>query len=261
MAPQAPKLRVAELKRDEAGKGLVRIDEEAMRDLGLAADDVVEIVGRRRTVAVVRPGYAEDRGAGIIRMDGWTRKNAGVSVGERVEVRRVEAKRAVFVKLVSAEVRLTVDENFVAYVKRRLLGRPLVEGDTVPVPVLKHVMPFIVAVTEPRGPVVVSEDTRVVVLGEPGPSIRQLLVSPTSVKLGGKVAVAGLVRPVLPGVRVRLSYRRPSGSRVEREVKADEEGLFTDVVVVDEAGAWIVKAQVPGGGEQSELYALFLVEE
>jgi len=71
MAPQAPKLRVAELKRDEAGKGLVRIDEEAMRDLGLAAGDVVEIVGRRRTVAVMRPGYPEDRGAGIIRMDGW----------------------------------------------------------------------------------------------------------------------------------------------------------------------------------------------
>ena len=91
MTSQAPKLRVAELKRDETGKGLVRIDEVAMRDLGLAAGDVVEIVGR--TVAMVRPGYPEDSGAGIIRMDSWTRKNAGVSVGEGVEVRRVEAER------------------------------------------------------------------------------------------------------------------------------------------------------------------------
>jgi Cell division protein 48 (CDC48), N-terminal domain. len=69
-------LKVGELRHNEAGRGRVRIDEEAMEQLGLTAGDAVEIEGRRKTVAIVWPGYSEDRGTGLIRWTGG-RENAG----------------------------------------------------------------------------------------------------------------------------------------------------------------------------------------
>ncbi|MEM4062198.1 MAG: CDC48 family AAA ATPase, partial [Desulfurococcaceae archaeon] len=160
-------LKVAELRHNEAGRGRVRIDEEAMEKLGLAPGDAVEIEGRRKTVALVWPGYAEDRGTGIIRMDGWTRKNAGVSIGEKVRVRRAEIKAAELVKLSPTSMTLTVDENFIAYAKKRLLDRPIIEGDIVQVPVLRQNIPFTVVATKPPGAVVITENSRVIILEKP----------------------------------------------------------------------------------------------
>jgi len=160
-------LKVGELRHNEAGRGRVRIDEEAMEKLGLTAGDAVEIEGRRKTVAIVWPGYSEDRGTGLIRMDGWTRKNAGVSIGEKVKVRKAEVKAAEMVKLAPTSMSLTVDDNFVMYVKKRLLDRPIMEGDVVQVPVLGQMIPFTVVAAKPSGPVVVSENSRVVILEKP----------------------------------------------------------------------------------------------
>ena len=160
-------LKVGELRHNEAGRGRVRIDEEAMEQLGLTAGDAVEIEGRRKTVAIVWPGYSEDRGTGLIRMDGWTRKNAGVSIGEKVKVRKAEVKAAEMVKLAPTSMSLTVDDNFVMYVKKRLLDRPIMEGDVVQVPVLGQMIPFTVVAAKPSGPVVVSENSRVVILEKP----------------------------------------------------------------------------------------------
>ncbi|MEM4679594.1 MAG: CDC48 family AAA ATPase [Thermofilaceae archaeon] len=160
-------LKVAELRHNEAGRGRVRIDEDAMEKLGLAPGDAVEIEGRRKTVALVWPGYAEDRGTGIIRMDGWTRKNAGVSIGEKVRVRRAEIKAAELVKLSPTSMTLTVDENFVTYAKKRLLDRPIIEGDIVQVPVLGQNIPFTVVATKPPTAVVITENSRLVILEKP----------------------------------------------------------------------------------------------
>jgi transitional endoplasmic reticulum ATPase len=160
-------LKVGELRHNEAGRGRVRIDEEAMEQLGLTAGDAVEIEGRRKTVAIVWPGYSEDRGTGLIRMDGWTRKNAGVSIGEKVKVRKAEVKAAEMVKLAPTSMSLTVDDNFVMYVKKRLLDRPIMEGDVVQVPVLGQMIPFTVVSTKPPGAVIVTENTRMVILEKP----------------------------------------------------------------------------------------------
>ena len=160
-------LRVAEVRHNEAGRGRVRIDEIAMRRLGITPGDVVEIEGRKKTVAIAWPGYADDKGEGIIRMDGWTRKNAGVSLGDKVKVRKAKVKSATSVRLAPTSLTLTVDENFSAYVKKRLLDRPLVEGDIVQVPVLGQIIPFTVLSTKPGGPVIVTEDTHLIILEKP----------------------------------------------------------------------------------------------
>ncbi len=57
--------------------------------LGLTAGDVVQIEGKKRTVAIVWPGYAEDANRGLIRIDGTMRRNAQVGIDEKVAIRKV----------------------------------------------------------------------------------------------------------------------------------------------------------------------------
>jgi len=160
-------MKVLEVRQHEAGRGRVRIDEDAMEALGISAGDVVEIEGKKKTVAVAWPGYAEDKGKGIIRMDGWTRKNAGVSIGDKVKVRKAEVKPATFVRLAPVSMTLAVDENFIAYVKKRLLDRPIIEGDVIQIPVLGQVIHFTVTNIKPKGVVVVTDKTQLKILERP----------------------------------------------------------------------------------------------
>ena len=160
-------LRVAEAKQKDVGRGKVRIDINILRMIGVEPGDVVEIEGRRKTAAIAWPGYPEDQGLDIIRMDGLIRKNAGVSIGEKVIVRKADAKPATLVKLAPANFNIAVDPGFVNYVRKRLLNYPVVEGDTVMIPVLSQAIPFIVVQTKPQGVVIITHDTQIVVLERP----------------------------------------------------------------------------------------------
>jgi SpoVK/Ycf46/Vps4 family AAA+-type ATPase len=131
MANGEVKLKVGELTaKDEAGRGIVRMDSEAMRKIGVKEGDIVELEGTRKTAAIVRRAYPADIGLNIIRMDGITRKNSGVGVGESVIVRRAEPIEARKVVLAPGEpgVILHVAPDLI---KQNLLGRPLVKGDIV----------------------------------------------------------------------------------------------------------------------------------
>ncbi|MCD6409935.1 MAG: CDC48 family AAA ATPase [Candidatus Verstraetearchaeota archaeon] len=165
-------LRVAESKQRDVGRGKVRIDADAMRAIGVNVGDIVEIEGRRKTAAIVWPAYAEDQGLGIIRMDGIIRKNAGVGMGDKVIVRKANAKVATLVKLAPLSFTITVDPGFVNFVKRRLTDMPVVEGDNVMIPVLGQAIPFTVIATKPAGVVIISESTNLVILEKPAEQAR-----------------------------------------------------------------------------------------
>ena len=62
-------------------------------DLDLKPGDIIEISGESKTAAVVWRCRPEDANLGVIRVDGIIRKNAGVSLGDRVEIRKVEVKK------------------------------------------------------------------------------------------------------------------------------------------------------------------------
>lgn len=253
MEGQAAEVVVEYLSREDVDKGVVRLDEEVMQKLGLSRGDVVEIEGSRRTVARVWPGYEADRGRGVLRVDRWALENAGLALGSKARVRKVSAPPAKLVRLNPSQ-ELKVDVNLIAYVRHRLLGRALVEGDKVAVQILGQAVPFEVVETEPKGPVFVDEMTSVEVF--PFAALKVLLVSPSHVKLGGRVAVAGAVEPPLKGVAIRLTIRKPKSGKIVRTLASDEEGVFVDMITADEEGPWLVKAQTRG----CESWALFLVE-
>ena len=144
-------LRVGDAKQRDVARGIARIDQQTMERLRVSAGDVIEIIGKKRTSAIAWPAYSEDQGKGIIRIDGFTRKNAGVSINEYVTVRRAEVRDAISIVLAPIDMRLNVDEDFTNFVKNRLMERTFVEGDTTLVMMLGHPVQFTVMKTRPRG--------------------------------------------------------------------------------------------------------------
>ena len=124
------KLRVAEALKRDVGRGIVRFDKKYQKQLGVEPGDIVELIGERSTAAIVANPHPDDKGLDIIRMDGYIRRNAGVSIGDYVTVAKAEVQEAKKVVLAPAQkgvfIQLPGD-----MVKGNLLGRPVVKGDLV----------------------------------------------------------------------------------------------------------------------------------
>jgi len=161
-------LRVAEARTRDVGRGIVRIDRQSMRKLGVEPGDAVEIEGKKSTVAIVWPLPLEDEGVGIIRMDGIIRKNAGVTLGDVVKVRKAKLSPARRITLApSFKLGIQVTPDLIEYVKSRLIGRPLKRGDVVEIPFFNTALQFTVVNTVPPGPVQVVGTTEINLRTEP----------------------------------------------------------------------------------------------
>src|SRR5665647_2809921 len=114
-----------------------------MQKLGVSSGDVIEFSGKKKTSAIAWPAYPEDLDPNVMRIDGFLRKNADVSINEYVAVRKAEVKNALRIVLSPVDMRLNVDEAFANFVKTRLMDRPFVEGDKTPVMMLGHSVQFL----------------------------------------------------------------------------------------------------------------------
>jgi len=155
------RLKVAEAKQRDVGRGIVRIGREDMKKLGVSIGDFVEIVGRRRTVGIVWMGYPEDEGMGIIRMDGMTRHNANVSIGDIVTVKKAHVIPAKSITLAPVDEPIRFSGDFSMYVKRHLVGRAVARGDTVVIPVLNVALRMVVVSTTPEVIVQITDETEI----------------------------------------------------------------------------------------------------
>ncbi len=160
------RLKVAEAKQRDAGYGIARIDKEMGASIGLLTGDLIEIRGRKLAAATLWLGYAEDREKDIVRIDGYTRNNAGVSLSDYVIVRKAQAKEALQVKLAPFNSRMEPDENFVRLIKSRLIDFPVVARNVVPVHFFGNLFSFVVAQTRPAGIVRITPRTKIVIQGK-----------------------------------------------------------------------------------------------
>ncbi|MCD6235788.1 MAG: CDC48 family AAA ATPase [Thaumarchaeota archaeon] len=159
-------LRVAEARQRDIGRKIARVDSRAMRELGLSPGDLIEIIGRKSTVAIVWPPYKEDDGMGLIRIDGEIRKNAGVSVGDYVRIRKAYAKPATKIVLAPFET-LPFVGDFSRIVRSQLMNLPVMKGDIVIVPVLGMGIELKVTSTSPSNLVIVTENTVIEISSTP----------------------------------------------------------------------------------------------
>jgi transitional endoplasmic reticulum ATPase len=180
------KLKVAEAIQDDVNKGIVRIDSTYMHQIDCRPGDIVEIEGERITVGIADRAYPGDIGLNIIRLDGLIRRNAKTSISDFVTVRKAEIKEAKKVVIAPARKGIMIRANPIIF-KQGLLGRALMKGDVVSLggtrrrrntmsgsPFFNEVfnmldenmigfglgdLKFVVADAQPKGAVIVTENT------------------------------------------------------------------------------------------------------
>jgi len=167
----ASSLRVAKAIPSDVGHGRARISGE--NDLDLKPGDIIEIKGETKTTAAIywrsRP---EDTKMDIIRVDGIIRKNAGVSLGDRVTVSKVEAKictKLVLSPVMANKQKVKFGPGIEGFARRGLNKRPVVAGDRIFIPgmtLFAEALPFAVLQTTPKGIVQVNSDTDIVIKDE-----------------------------------------------------------------------------------------------
>ncbi|MHC1625923.1 MAG: CDC48 family AAA ATPase [Methanoculleaceae archaeon] len=148
---------VKEAAHEDAGRGIARLSVDLMDRLGLRSGDVIEIEGKKKAVALVWPGFAEDRGRNILRIDGTIRSNAQAGIDETVRIRKLEAGAARRVVIQPTQpIRLVGGEQFLARVLR---GRPVIEGQRLRVNVLGNPLTFVISKVTPKGAAVFTDES------------------------------------------------------------------------------------------------------
>jgi len=162
-------LKVLEAYTRDVGRGVARIDYDSMDSLSASTGDVIEIKGKRRTVAKCLPLYPSDEGKGIIRVDGLVRNNAGIAIGDTVAVRKIKAVAAEKVVVAPLEAIPPIDERYLA---DALESVPLIKGDNVMVPYFGGRLTFqVIGVTPVADAVLVTQKT-VFHIAEKGETLR-----------------------------------------------------------------------------------------
>ena len=159
-------MRVGESKQRDVGKRRARIGPDAMDYLHVAPGDVIEIIASKTSCAIVWPSDEDEKNPDSIRIDGQTRKNVGVSLGDIVHVKKIKAKIAKTVKLMPINDVVTVDKEFTDFVKNRLKGLPLTVGDEISVMILGNSMEFKVSKAAPKGIVKIDRSSNLKILSE-----------------------------------------------------------------------------------------------
>ena len=207
-------MRVGEAKQRDVGKRRARIEPEAMEYLHVEPGDMVEILGKRPSCAIVWPTDDDDKEPDMIRIDGQTRKNVGVSVNDLVTVRKIVAKPAKSVVLMPVNDNVTVDKEFTDFVKNRLKGLPMSEGDEISVMILGNSMDFKIHKISPKSVVKIERGTTLTILTETSVEKK---IRVTYEEIGGLKAQTKRMREIVelplrhPEVFIRFGIEPHSG--------------------------------------------------
>ncbi|GAA0530659.1 CDC48 family AAA ATPase [Halorubrum ejinorense] len=162
------KLTVKPLKQKDAGRRLAAIDRVAADELGLSGGDIVRVEGGEgAAIARVWPGYPEDDGTGVIRIDGRLRQEADVGIDDRVTVEDVDVSRADAVTIAFPS-QLRVRGQIAPFIRDKLSGQPVTEGQTIRTSMgfglmggQSQAVPMKIAETSPGGTVVITDETEI----------------------------------------------------------------------------------------------------
>ncbi|MBT3600862.1 MAG: CDC48 family AAA ATPase [Euryarchaeota archaeon] len=164
-------LRVAKAIPSDVGHGRARVPFD--NDLNLKPGDIIEITGEQKTAAIVWRCRPEDANLGVIRVDGIIRKNAGVSLGDKVTIRKVETQpcqKLILSPVMAKQQKVRFGPGIEGFARRGLNKRPVVSGDRIFIPgmtLFAEALPFQIVQTTPKGIVQVLPDTEIIIKEEP----------------------------------------------------------------------------------------------
>ena len=159
-------MRVGEAKNRDVGKKRARIGPDAMDYLHASPGDTIQINAKNSTCAIIWPADEDEKYPDTIRIDGQTRKNLGVALNDVVEIQKIKTSHAKTVTLMPVSDIVSVDKEFTDFVKNRLKGMPLNQGDEISVMILGNSMDFKIKKVAPKGIVKIERATQLVILSE-----------------------------------------------------------------------------------------------
>ena len=159
-------MRVGEAKNRDVGKKRARIGPDAMDYLHASPGDTIQINAKNSTCAIIWPADEDEKYPDTIRIDGQTRKNLGVALNDVVEIQKIKTSHAKTVTLMPVSDIVSVDKEFTDFVKNRLKGMPLNQGDEISVMILGNSMDFKIKKVAPKGIVKIERSTQLVILSE-----------------------------------------------------------------------------------------------
>ncbi|MCK4687058.1 MAG: AAA family ATPase, partial [Candidatus Lokiarchaeota archaeon] len=126
------KLRIKDAFKEDAGRGIIRIDPNIIKKHKLQSGDIIEIINpnsKKSTAALLSTGKEDDKGANIIRIDPSLRRNINVSIDDYVEIRKIEASLADSLTFAG------LDESYLLrgsqQLARKLENRVITKGDNL----------------------------------------------------------------------------------------------------------------------------------
>ena len=173
------KLTVKPLKQKDAGRGLAAIDRVAAKEMDLTGGDFIRLEGKDGTaIARVWPGYPEDDGTGVVRIDGRLRQQANVGIDDKVDVEKADVKPADSVTIALPQ-NLRISGNIAPHIRDKLSGQPVTKGQSVQIPFgfgfiasQGQSVPLKIADTKPGGTVVINDSTEISISEKPAEQIR-----------------------------------------------------------------------------------------
>jgi transitional endoplasmic reticulum ATPase len=155
-------LRVTETRAEDVGSGLARLDPEDIKALGGVLGDLIEISGEKKTVARITGTFPDYYGKRLIQIDGITRSNADVNLGEIVRIKKIPYKIATTVLITPLDLTNVVPEGAeLEQFPKTLQGLPVLIGDKINVPFLTGKDRFfLVEATSPSGGVLINAKTK-----------------------------------------------------------------------------------------------------
>ena len=209
-------LRVAEAKSKDAERGVARVDPAVMESLELTAGDLIQINGKRKTATIVWPGYPEDAGKGILRIDGNVRRNAGTSIDERISIKKIEAREARKITFAPTEpLRIMGGEEYLGQI---LEGRAVTRGDVVQINVMGRKIDLVVVNFAPTADAaIVNRKTEVKISEKPVKEEQASIPKVTYEDIGGLEEEVKKVREMIelplrhPELFERLGVEAPKG--------------------------------------------------
>ncbi|RKX45998.1 MAG: AAA family ATPase, partial [Thermotogae bacterium] len=208
-------LKVEEAKSRDVGRGIARIDPEIASKMGLTPGDVILIEGKKKTACIYWPGYTEDTGRGIIRIDGMTRKNAGVGIDDKVKVKKVHAQTAKKIVLApTEELRIAGIEDYISHL---LEGHVVTKGDKITINIMGRHIDFVVTSVSPPADAVIIGLTTEIKLGEKVAKEELKIPRVTYEDIGGLDEAVRQVREMIelplkhPELFERLGIEAPKG--------------------------------------------------
>jgi transitional endoplasmic reticulum ATPase len=213
-------LKVAEAEQRDVGRKIARVDPDIAEALNIVSGDALELssIGRKTTV-LSWPAKENDRGKGLIRMDGFIRNRLDVGINDLVEIKVVESKIAKDITFAPTEpLRIMGAEEYLA---EYLNGTLMTKGDTVPISVMGRRIDLVVISTHPSGPVIINDTTEIVVSEESSKAVQisqeGTAASITYEDIGGLGDAVARVREMIelplrhPELFKRLGVEAPKG--------------------------------------------------